>query len=205
MIPTVTAGNVRELIAMAENDPDLSLAVLRKIQSAVEGASGEDKLALQSAALEAAINAAGMGQAIFGAAGELTNLDSDDVAKDTLLNAINGMQNLEASASILTSILPDPSDTAAFNNFTATANANDLAMAAALLIAGEAKKESANYQNGVDGYIDDLGNKFENGGQLSQSEELAQAMALAAALEGRENELSEPLRKVLSGLNLIKT
>lgn len=208
LVPKVTAGNVDELIATAENNPDLSLAILKKIQAATNGASEDDKLKLQSAALGAAANAAGLGQAVLGAAGQLTSLSGDNSeddikdATDMLLNAINGMKNLEASCAALCGILPDPADQAAFDAFTAAASANDLAMAAAMLIAGEVKNQ-VNNDVTPEEYLEDIKNRIEQGDDLKESENLARAMALAAAIPGRENELSGPLKDVLEGLNLL--
>jgi len=196
LIPKVTVDNVAELIAMAENDPDMSLALLEKIKSAIEGASGEDKLILQGAALEAAVNAAGLGQAVLGAAGKFTSLDGDsseEDAKKMVLDALNGMKNLEDAGAILFDILPKPQDPD-FEDFTNKASADDLAMAAMVILAGEVKK------NGADD-IEDYVECFKD--SPNEAEELAMAMALAAALEGREDELSGPLKDALKGLNLI--
>ena len=208
LVPAVTAGNVDELIALAENDPNLSLAILKKIRSAANGASEEDRQKLQCAALEAAVNAAGLGQAVLGVADKLISIDNEDDAKKLVFDTINVMSNLEAAGSVLFDILPpapnltDPTDEnwPAFKAFTDSASADSLAMAAVVIIAGEAKKISdGDFDSYFDSYFD---NPYE---EEYENEKLAIALAFASALEGRENELSGPLRNVLQGLNLISS
>ena len=181
LIPAVTAGNVNELIAMAENNPDLSLAVLKKIRDAANKATGEDKHKLQSAALEAAVNAAGLGQAALGAASDLGSLEDDP--KAVVIDAINGMDNLDAAASILTEILAGGFDAT-------TADPNDLAMAAVVLLAAEAKKAPG----GIDGYID----HFDSQAPQSPAEQLAVDLALAAI-----DNVSGTMKDLLESLNLV--
>jgi len=193
LIPTVTASNVDELIALAENNPDLSLAILKKIQKAVNSASGADLIKLQNAALQVGVNAAGLGQAVLNAAGELTNVKTDADARDMVVNALGGMKNLNASCAALPLILPDPSDTEAFNAFTDSASVDDLALAAALLIAGEANKYDQ-----PDDYIE---NTFNSNRPIGQNEELA--VALIDSVRLRQEELSESLEDILYGLNLL--
>ena len=202
MVPPVTAGNVNDLVAMAENDPDLSMSVLQKIREAIDNASGDDRQILQEAALAAAANAAGLGQSILNTLGKLSSIGEDEAqAKDTVLDAINDMKNLDSAGQALLDILPAPGSEE-FDAFTAQASANDLALAAIVLLAGEAKSQADNYENGMESYIDDVADRIESG-DLNESERLAQALALAAALEGREDELSQLLRDVLNGLNLL--
>jgi len=197
LIPAVTAGNVDELVATAENNPDLSLAVLKKIQSAAGTASGDDKVKLQTAALGAAVNAAGLGQAVFNAAGAITSItDADnpqEKARQMVLDALNSMNNLEAAGSVLFDTLPKPGDPD-FSNFTDSASANDLAMAAAVLLAGEVKKNSG---GDLEGYVDKL---LDNTYTPTDPENLAMKLAQASLAQGN---LSGPLQDLLSGLNLI--
>ncbi|MDR2617293.1 MAG: hypothetical protein LBC62_00345 [Treponema sp.] len=196
LIPKVTANNVDGLLAQAENDPDLSLALLKKISDAAGNASSGDKAKLQNAALEAATNAAGLGQAVLGRAGEIASVDNPDDAKNLLTNAINDMSNLEAAASILTNTLPDPANDTALKNFTDTASPEDLATAAALLLAGEAKKSGD-----IDGYINSSFNK--DSPDLSPAENLAVKMAEAAKDKYTDTGANGPLKDLLSGLGLI--
>ena len=204
LVPSVTTGNVDELIEMAENNPDLSLAVLKKIKDAAEGASGESKQKLQSAALDAAVNSVGLGQAILGAAGDLSSVKTQEDAEKLVISALDSMANLQAAGSLLFDILPpapgvhdDPNDPQwdEFNAFTEYASADSLALAAAMILAGEMKNApDGDYEKYIDEFADDP----------NKNEELAMAMAFAAALEGREDELTGPLKNVLEGLNLIK-
>lgn len=208
LIPKVTAGNIDELIAMAENNPKLSLAILKKIQSAVNGASGSEKLKLQSAALETAVNAVGLGQSVLSAAGELTNVKGPDDALDLVLDAINSMKNLDAASSALLDILPEPDLTpeSDFRKFADATSADDLAMAAVLLIAGEAKNQAGDSKDDLVDYVENLGVRLSSDPpdvDPEGSENLAQIMAIASALSGRTDELNSSLFDVLSGLNLL--
>lgn len=194
LIPTVSAGNVDELLEMAEGDPDLSLAVLKKIRSASAKASGSDRQKLREAAIEASANAAGLGQAVLGAAEKLSGIDSAEDALDLVLAALNDMKNLEDASAELFSTLPKGDD-ADFDDFAAAASADDLALAAIILLAGEVKKNSdGNMADYIEEYITPMH-------ELTEEEELA--LALADALTGRLDELSGPMKSVLEGLNLL--
>jgi len=190
LIPPVTLDNVYELIALAENDPDLSLELLLGIGEAVDNASGQDKTDLQVAAVEAAVNAAGMGQTLLGSGGEISNLDDRDSAKEAAIDAIEKMPNLEETSAALFDILP-PKEGPEFDAFVNTASAEDIALAAILLLSGEAKKS----EDDVDHFIDTF--------DENTSEETALALALTGSLAGREDELPTSLFNILSGLNLI--
>jgi hypothetical protein len=195
LIPTVTASNVSGLVEKAENDPDLSLALLKKISDAAKNASDKDKAELQNAALGAATNAAGLGQAVLNNAGKIASMNDPDEAKELLTKAINDMANLEAAASVLTGTLPDPTDAASLTKFTDAANPDDLATAAALLLAGEAKKNGD-----VDSYIN---NFAKDGPNQTPTEKLAIKMAEAALNKYTAVGVDGPLKDLLDGLNLI--
>ena len=205
LVPAVTTGNVDELIAFAENNPDLSLEVLKKIKSAAENASPDDKAKLQAAALEASVNASGLAQAVLNNAGEITSIGNAGDAKKFVLDAVNGMPNLEDAGALLNQIIPAPADPLhpgddpAFTSFTDNAGVDELAMAALVLIAGEAKQTAgAGGTDALDDYIESVDPANPTG-----SQELAVAMALAATVAGRADELSGPMRDALKGLNLI--
>jgi len=187
LIPKITVDNVYEIIEMAENDPDLSLEVLKKIEEAVENASDDEKGKLQTAAVEAAANAVGLGQTLIGTAGDLANLDAEDeeAAKKLVLDTINSMPNLEEASESLGNLLKDPT------NFIETASADDIALAAILLLAGDAKK---NGSDDMDEYIEDFIN--------DPSDQAKLALELAEALEDKIDDLSESLKTILEGLNL---
>jgi hypothetical protein len=210
LIPPVTTGNIGDLIEMTQDNPDNSLALLDKIKDAANKASGDEKSRLQAAALETASNAAGLGQAIISNAGKLTSVDTEDDARKLVTDAINSMKNLNESASLLTAIVPQPAEPFdpeniddPFNKMAASAAVDDLAMAALVIIAAEAKTQEQTHENGVDGYVDDLKDKIDNN-ELNDNENLAKAMALAATLESRQDELSPSLKDALSGLNLFQ-
>ena len=202
LIPKVNAGNVDELIAAAENNPDMSLAVLKKINEAKKGASKEDVAILQNAALEAAVNAVGLGSAVLNAAGEIINIDLSDVdaaddAKKIVLDAINSMKNLDATSQALCEILPQP-NTQAFDDWASEAKPDDLAMAAVVLLAGEINKHSDNIDDYLESYYDADPN------DITLPEELALALAIASIVSKQEDGLNETLKSMLQGLNLDK-
>jgi hypothetical protein len=200
LIPPVTLGNVGDLIEMAENNADMSLAVLKGIDTAVKKASGDNKTALQAAALEAAVNAAGLGSAVLNNADKLTTVDEDN-AVDLVVNAINGMKNLEAACDTLMSILPDPVlEPEAFDAFAEKAGPEELAMAAAMLLAGAAKEEAKESGVSMSEYIETFSPDNEVN---SESANVAAALALVAAIKFEEVENNGPLKQLLDGLNLL--
>lgn len=193
LIPAVKASNVADLVAMAAGDPAMSLEVLKGIESAVAKASEADKPALQAAALEAAANASGVGPAILNTAGDVvSSLDGEDpdAVKSVIVGAVAGLGQLAQTSASLTALLPDPADTAAFDAFVAAASPDDLASAAVVLLAAEAKASGD-----VSGYLD----TFDPAAPASPAGELAVALATAAA----ENYTGTgPLADLLSALGL---
>jgi hypothetical protein len=192
LIPAVTPGNVNDLIADSENNPDMSLAVLKKIQDALEGAGPDDAGTLQAAALGAAANASGFGPAVLNKADDISKLMEDkDNAKNLMFEAINDMPNLEETSETLTAILPKPG-TAEFDTFIEKADADDLATAAAVLLAAEAK-----------GKGDDYINTFTPETAATDSAKLALELAGAAARKYEETNTGGRLKDILEGLNLV--
>ncbi|HCC38252.1 MAG TPA: hypothetical protein DEQ14_11970, partial [Treponema sp.] len=152
VVPNVTVGNVKELVSETGSNPDLSYSLLKKIQDTVDGANANDTAVLQSAALGAAANATGLGPVILNQAGDIINALSDnDKAQDLIVKTLNDMQHLEDTGSILTAVLPEP-DTPEFTAFVEQASADDLAIAAAVLLAGQAKQQgdSGSYLSNFD-------------------------------------------------------
>ena len=192
LIPAVTLDNVNDLIEMAENDPDLSLALLLRIGEAVDDASDEEKAALQAAAVEAAVNAVGLGQTIAGAAGDFANISDVDSAIDVIMDAINNMPNLDEVSEALFDLLPAPGS-GEFNTFIENATAEEIALAAILLLAGEAKKYDSDPNHNI--------HNFDISGEGSDEAELAKALAMS--LTTIQDELPPNLYDILSGLNLI--
>ncbi|MDR1318014.1 MAG: hypothetical protein LBJ90_00185, partial [Treponema sp.] len=141
LIPPVTAGNVDELIKIAENNPDLSLEVLRGIDKAQRNSGGSEKAALQAAALKAASNASGMGTALMHQAGNISEImEETGNAKKLVADILGDMNNLNKTSDILVNTLPAPG-TPEYDVFAGKASADDLAMTAAIMLAAEAKKE----------------------------------------------------------------
>lgn len=191
LIPPVTTGNVDELIAGAENNPDMSLAILKKINDALKGADADEASSLQAAALEAAANASGLGPAILNQADDISQIMEDkDNAKGLVIDALNDMPNLKETGETLTSILPEPG-TPEFAAFVEKADADDLATAAAILLAAEAKNQGEDYINTFDASA------------ATGSAKLAVELAAAASRKYEETESSSRLKDILEGLNLI--
>jgi hypothetical protein len=165
LIPKVTASNVDELISMTENNPGLSLELLKKINGAVGSASGSDKARLQNAAITAAVNASDFTNVLMNNAADVSSLEDADNVKALITNTLNSMGNLTTVSDTLTGVLDQ--DTAAFK---ASASADDLAMAAALILAGEAKKT---------GDLDNFSN-YTNGAPTGTPLALAEELAVAA-------------------------
>jgi hypothetical protein len=156
LIRNVSAGNVDEYLAMAENNPDLSLELLKKISGAVAGASGADKVHLQSAAVTAAVNASDFTNVLMSKTADASTLEDAEDVKKLITDALNGMGNLTPASDALTGVLAQ--DPAAFK---ASASADDLATAAILILAGEAKKAGdldtfSNYTPGKFALAEDL-------------------------------------------------
>jgi len=192
LVPPVTVSNVDELISMAENNPDLSLSVLKKINEALgKDMPKKDKLKLQTASVGAAVNAAGLGQAVLGSLDDLETVLTEEDAKDLFFKALDKMDNVEDAASVLFNTLPKSGE--AFDDFTKEASVDELALAAMVLICGEAKKNG----DDLDGYIDNFVHN------PNDTEELAIALALAAVVEERKDELSDTFKNILKSINLI--
>jgi hypothetical protein len=195
LVPPVTTGNVDELVAGAENNPDLSLAILKKIKEALEGANPDDASSLQSAALEAAANASGFGPTLLNKASDISEImENPDNVKGLVIDAINDMPNLKETGETLIAIVPDPS-TPEFADFVAKADADDLATAAAILLASTAKDSLDG-----EGFINDFDPSAPD---IPPSATLAVELAKAAAQKYSETESGGRLKDVLEGLNLV--
>jgi hypothetical protein len=153
LIPGVTTGNVQDLVRMAENDPALSLEVLKQIKAAADQAGPEAAAMLRAEGLKAGVNAVDLGSSLLNNIDDIAGVGDPGQASKMLVNAINAMPNLAETAAVLSALVPDPVlETAAFDAFIDAADLNDLAMAAAVLLAAEAKAsgDSAGYIDGID-------------------------------------------------------
>jgi hypothetical protein len=186
LVPTVTSGNVAELAELAENDPDQSLALLKGID-----ASAADDPELQAAALQVAANASGLGAAILQHVDDIGNITEEN-AKGYVIDALNSLSNVVEAGGVLENILPDPTnaDTTAWDAFVAVSSAEDLAMAAVVLLAGKAR-DSGDPEN----YID----TFPASPQPGSTEDIAKQLAEAARLKPSSDGF---LEDILGGLNL---
>jgi hypothetical protein len=187
---------VDDLIEAAENDPDLSLEVLKGIDKALEDAGDDEKSTLQAAALEAASNASGMGTALLHQAGNIAEvLENTDNAGKLVADTLEDMDNLTETSEVLMNILPEPG-TPEYAAFAEKASADDLAMAAALMLAAEAKEKQDS---------EDYFNSFDPGASASPRESMAVELAKTALEKGDEpgSGLSDRLKQILEGLNLL--
>jgi hypothetical protein len=189
---------VDQLLADYGNDSDVSLAILNGIEDAVKGASGQDKLDLQSAALEAAVNAVGLGNTVLNKFDDI--LDTVDSGGDVLglvENVIDSLDNLNVASSALLGTLPDPdSDPTAFSDFVSNSKPDKLALAAAVLLASEAEKKG-----GAEGYI----NAFDPVAPATPNEAMAVAIAgqIASSYVSTGNDTDEIIQNMLKELKLI--
>jgi hypothetical protein len=119
-------------------------------------------------------------------------MEDKDNAKGLIIDAINDMPNLKKTGETLTSILPAP-DTPEFTACVEKADADDLATAAAILLAAEAKGKGDDYINNFD--PDDA--------LATDSAKLAVGLANAALKKYEETESAGRLKDILEGLNLI--
>lgn len=196
MVPSVSASNVNELIDQSANDPALALEVLKGIQSAASGASGQDLLTLQVASVSAASNASGLGTAILQNAGNIVDSlsgSNSTAVIDLVSNAVSGLTQLAPSGSALVAILPSPSNTTAFDAFVAQAAPEDLAMAAVTILAAQAQATG-----NVTTYI----NTFPPSPTSGTPEDLAAQLAASAKAKYAAEGGTGPLADILSALNL---
>ena len=193
LVPPVDTGNVGELIQKSENDTDMSLEVLKKIKDAAKKAGPGEASTLQAAALKAASNASGMGSALLQQAGKVSELmNNAGSAADLVADTLGKMDNLVPAGENLAAILPPPG-TPEFSAFVEKAGAEDLAIAAVVILAAEAKNA---------GDSKDYFNSFNTNTVSGPREELALELAKAAAAKPAEDGLSGTLKDILDSLSL---
>jgi hypothetical protein len=195
LIPDVTVDNVADLITQSEGNPDMSYAVLENIQDAMAGASAAEASVLQAAALQAAANASNLGPALISQVANITEvMDDPDAIANLVTDTINELTHLGDSSAILLNVLPDPGDTAAFDAFVAETSPDDLAVAAALLLASEVQS----------GGLDDFAtfDPEDAAGTNSDTANLAVALAQAAMAGYEAGGSDSRFKDILDGLNL---
>jgi hypothetical protein len=210
VVPKVTAANAAELIILMESDPDLSLVVLEGIQDIVNGASSEaEKAALRQAALQAAANASGLGNALFVNAGTIIDtLDNPEDLKKAAIDAVNNMDNLnKVSDILLNGIIPPPSSPE-FDPFLKSAPATDLALTATVILLGEAKTLGSS--EAIEDYITGSGTgpHFEYDNPKTPAEKMAVELAQEAINivdDPDRGDASGSLKKVLENLGFKST
>jgi hypothetical protein len=135
LIPEVTPGNVGELIRLSENNPGMSLEVLKGIA----GSGKKSDPAMQAAALQAAANAADIANSLLKNISDMASGSMDsDASRSVMIDAVGDMQNLADTRAALLSILPVsvPPDPADYDGL----DPADLAVAAMVLLAAEARR-----------------------------------------------------------------
>ena len=190
LVPDVTAGNVLDIIAEFENNPDASLVVLQRIRDGLSSVPPWDVPVLQASSLIAAVNSASMVTAVLSSVPNIDDIDEDN-ATEIIDKAISNMTNLESTSLLLYQIITSPG-TPGFDTFAAFSDPDDLAFAAILLLSAEAKHAPGD----LDSYVNDFPTK-----EKTPIENLA--LALAEAAVNHEDELGGPLGDILKGLNLI--
>jgi hypothetical protein len=186
----VDTGNVKDLVAGSVGNPDMSLELLKKIRDAVRGAGGGEAAELQAAALQAAVNASGLGSTILNSASDIAGaVDNPENAKK-FTGILNDMPNLEETGKVLTETLPEPG-TPAFDAFVEKADPDDLAAASMALLASEAK-----------GKDEDFIDNFDPSAAETGSAKLAVALAEAASKKYDESDSGGLFKDLLGGLNL---
>lgn len=200
LVPNVTASNAAALAAQVASDPAASLIVLDGLAAVIAAASDEQQPALVALALGVASNASGVGGALLQSTGSLADLlmngdfEDESVQEDLFAivdSAIAGLGTLSDTAATLVSILTGTS--ASIDDIAATASADDLAMAAVVLLAA-----SAADAGGVADYVDYLGTSP----ALNATEQLAADLAEAAAAKYAAEGGTGPLADLLAALNL---
>lgn len=203
LVPKVTANNAADLADSTRGDSDASLALLDDLEDVIADADPEDKAELTAVALDVASSASGLENAILQDGDELVDLlqdaDLDDPAVQEQIygiveDSLAGLDNLSAASASLVSILTAPG-AASVDDLAAASSAEDLAMAAIMLLSANA----ADDPSGVSGYIDSFD---PDSGALSESESLAVTLAEAAAAKYAAEGGEGPLADLLSILNL---
>jgi len=201
LVPKVSANNAADLAAETDGDAAASLELLDGLTDLIADADAEDKADLVAVALDVSSSASGVESAVLEESDELLDIlqngDLDDPAVqedvyDLIDDALAGLDNLSESADAIVDIFSDPH--VSIQDVAAASSAEDLAMAAVMLLASEASQATA----GVSSYIDD----FDAEGELTPTEALAVALAEAAAEKYEEEGGEGPLADLLDTLNL---
>jgi hypothetical protein len=190
LIPPVNTGNVKDLVAGSENNPDMSLELLKKIRDAANNAGGDEAAELQAAALQAAVNASGLGGAVLNSVDKIAEIVDDPEAAKDLAGILDDMPNLEQAGGVLAETLPEPG-TPEFDAFVEKAAPDDLAAAAVALLASEAKGQEDDFIDNFDPAIVD-----------TEAAKLAVALAEAAAKKYEDDDSGSLFKDLLEGLNL---
>jgi hypothetical protein len=177
----VTSNNVIDLLKEAKGDTETSRGILSKIKDQVAGNSNADPT-LQAAAVTAAVQAGGLGQAALGAMGKVEDLleSSNTTAFNDLLttvqNDVKG-NDLTGISNDITASLPVSSSGAPVfqGNYIKTVSDSDLTLLALTLILAEGEK-AGSFDNYITGWTGGT-KQTTNGTGLSGSEKVIAAVA----------------------------
>jgi hypothetical protein len=199
LVPTVTEKNAAELAELTSGDADASLILLDGLTAVIADASAAEKVDLAVLALGVATSASDLESTLLESSSDLLNLLTagtlDDVAVYALVeDALSGLGNLSESAAALTAIFT-ASGAPSINAIAATASAEDMAMAAIMLLSSAASADSG----GVSSYI---GAFDPTSVTLTATEQLAVDLATAAATKYAADGGTGALADMLSTLNL---
>jgi hypothetical protein len=202
----INTGNVDDLITIAENNPGMSLEILKKINDAVQNAGEDEASSLRAAALQAAANASSLGPTLLNKADDIAgSINNAEDAQNLVIDAINDMSNLAETRDALNSLIPPPGP--AFDSFVEKADANDLATAAAVLLAAEAKDvmDDGDYIKNFDPSDPTLSPGAALAVQLATEAAKKYEAEAAASANGNGTGASSGgfLKDILDGLNLV--
>lgn len=195
-LPAVTADNAADLAAEVEGDPDAALVVLDGLEELIADADADEQAELIALALDVASSASGVGDSLLANAGDILSLVQDETLDSAELftivdDAIGGLDNLAESAATLAALLGGGTT---IEDIADESNAEDLAMAAIVLLSAEASTAPG----GVEGYLD----SFDPSGTLTAEEQLAVDLATAAADLYAAEGGTGPLGDILDALGL---
>jgi hypothetical protein len=123
---TLTQDNLKQWKKAAVGNPELSEALVKKIISQLDGKSGAEKAEFQSAGIEFAIEQSGLGVKILELAGsDLSNIDSEEGAKDLLKKVQNALSSTQSAADNIGKIVSKSSITGKAANETPKFDVND--------------------------------------------------------------------------------
>ncbi|MDR2445367.1 MAG: hypothetical protein LBD44_05480 [Spirochaetaceae bacterium] len=149
----LTVDNLEDWKGKAAGNPDLAAKLVDKIINGLDGKSGAEKAAFQTAGIELAIEQSGIGTTIVELAGkDISNIKDEDGLKD-LLSSVQGKFSGDAAAGNIATIalasnLTGGDTTPSFSQndpYMAQASASDVGMAVVVLALSLAPENVSSY------------------------------------------------------------